>query len=56
MRDKEQEANAFASELLMPLGLATRLVGPSDPSFALIDRVAATFHTSVTARKLLKND
>ncbi len=47
--DKEQQANAFASELLMPLALATRLVGAADPSFALVERLADTFSTSLTA-------
>lgn len=49
VRDKEQEANAFASELLMPLVLTRRLIGAAEPSFALIERVASTFRTSLTA-------
>ena len=49
LRDKEREANAFAAELLMPLSLVTQLVAAAEPSFAPIERLAATFHTSLTA-------
>lgn len=49
LRDKEREANAFAAELLMPLSLVTQLVVAAEPSFAPIERLAATFHTSLTA-------
>lgn len=49
LRSKEHEANAFAAELLMPLSLVTQLVAAAEPSFAPIDRLAGTFHTSLTA-------
>lgn len=49
LRDKEREANAFAAELLMPLALVNRLVGSTQPAFGPIERIAGTFHTSLTA-------
>lgn len=46
---REREANAFASELLMPLGLVMQMVKAQEPSFTVIERLAAAFHTSLTA-------
>ena len=46
---KESEANAFAAELLMPLSLVTQLAAVAEPSFVPIERLAATFNTSLTA-------
>lgn len=49
LRAKESAANAFAAELLMPLRLVTQLIAGAKPSFAPIERLAATFNTSLTA-------
>jgi len=49
LRDKEREANAFAAELLMPSRLVLESVAQSQPGFGLIERVAETFTTSLTA-------
>jgi hypothetical protein len=47
--DPEQDANKFASALLMPEPLFRPRCEKKRPCFALIDDLAATFQTSVTA-------
>ena len=49
VRDREREANIFAAELLMPAALVQRQVGTDAPSLGLIDSIAATFGSSLTA-------
>ncbi len=49
VRDREREANGFAAELLMPAALLQRQVGRDAPSLRLLDGIAATFGTSLTA-------
>src|SRR5262245_12155790 len=49
LRAKEREANAFAAELLMPGTAVLHLVGQREPSLALIDQIADSFRTSLTA-------
>jgi hypothetical protein len=46
---EEVEANIFAAELLMPESLLLRATSKTDPSLALLDRVADRFQTSVLA-------
>lgn len=46
---KELEANQFASELLMPTAVATKVVGTPEPSFAPCEALAQGFGTSLTA-------
>jgi hypothetical protein len=48
-RDPEREANVFAAELLMPTTILQRQVGSDAPSLRLLDGIAATFGTSLTA-------
>lgn len=49
VRDLEREANVFAAELLMPATVLQQQVGSEAPSLQLLDTVAATFGTSLTA-------
>jgi len=49
LQDKEREANAFAAELLMPLRAVEKTVGDAKPGLALVERIADTFGTSLTA-------
>ncbi|HEY7789812.1 MAG TPA: ImmA/IrrE family metallo-endopeptidase [Vicinamibacterales bacterium] len=49
VRDREREANVFAAELLMPAALMQRQLGRDAPSLRLLDGIAATFGTSLTA-------
>ncbi len=49
LQDKEREANAFAAELLMPLRAVAETVGVASPGLGLIERIAATFKTSLAA-------
>lgn len=49
LRAKEREANAFAAELLMPAAAIARQVGQREPSLGLIDEIAKSFKTSLTA-------
>jgi Zn-dependent peptidase ImmA (M78 family) len=46
---EEMEANTFAACLLMPRFLMRERIGNVDPSFAVVDRIAAEFETSRTA-------
>jgi hypothetical protein len=47
--EKEAEAHAFASELLMPKPVFSSLLRNKAPSLALIDSLSAAFQTSFTA-------
>lgn len=49
VQDREREANVFAAELLLPAALLRRQVGSDAPSLRLLDGIAATFGTSLTA-------
>jgi hypothetical protein len=49
VRDREREANVFAAELLMPAALLQPQIGSEAPSLRLLDGIAATFGTSLTA-------
>jgi hypothetical protein len=49
VRDREREANVFAAELLMPAALLQPQVGSDAPSLRLLDGIAGTFGTSLTA-------
>ncbi len=46
---EELEANEFAGELLVPEGLARKVIGSTEPSFGLIEQIADTFSASLTA-------
>lgn len=48
----EQDANKFASALLMPALLFRPRCAKRKPCFALIDDLAATFRTSLTAKAI----
>jgi hypothetical protein len=45
----ELEANQFAGELMMPAAIVERLVGRSEPSLEVAERIASTFSASLTA-------
>lgn len=49
LRAKEREANAFAAELLMPAAVVLHRLGPHQPSFGVIEQLAESFKTSLTA-------
>jgi IrrE N-terminal-like domain len=48
-KEFELEANEFASELLMPKPLVRQIMGSSEPSFSLIDRIANSCQASLSA-------
>ncbi|MGE3577208.1 MAG: ImmA/IrrE family metallo-endopeptidase [Vicinamibacterales bacterium] len=49
LRAREREANAFAAELLMPAVAILELTANRTPSLALVDHIAETCGTSLTA-------
>lgn len=48
-KEFEREANEFAAELLMPEAIVRQIVGKSEPSLQLIERIAASCESSLTA-------
>lgn len=49
LQAKEREANAFAAELLMPATAVLHLIDQSPPSLGLVEQIAESFKTSLTA-------
>ena len=46
--EKEQEANDFAAELLLPQKAVVNILGKHDLTFSLIQKVADTYQTSIS--------
>ena len=48
-KEFEREANEFAAELLMPEGFVREIMGRSEPSLQLIERIASSCEASMSA-------